>query len=741
MAYRRPGQSPWLGLMALAAALLAPLATSAAPAPGPTAKTAHLELELGAESTAVQPGGTVYLALHQKIAKGWHTYWRNPGDAGEATTADWKKGLPAGWKAGDFVWPTPERAVTGPLMNYVYSDEVTLPFPVEVPASAVAGQAASLTATFHLLVCKDVCVPEDATLSIKLPVSAGVAAPDPRYGKLIAATLAAAPKPAGAKATFWREGQVLKLSIAGGAARAGVKAAGVAHAYFYPFAGSVIDHAKPQKAQAGKEGLTLTLPAGYDFTHGKVVNELAGVISLDRTHSFEIKALPGKALADAAGVGPELATTLDDGKGPAGGVGGGASGIDLAALLSAAGSAFLGGLILNLMPCVFPVLAIKAAALARHNQLSHGQARMEGLLYLAGVLATFLVLAGAVIIARAAGQSVGWGFQLQSPGVVAALALVMLAVALNLSGVFEIGLSLQGLGSGLAQHGGAVGAFFTGVLAVAVAAPCLGPFLGASVGWAFTQPPAATLAVFAAIGLGLASPFVAIAFVPAVARLLPKPGAWMDGLKKALAFPMYGAAAWLAWVFARETGVDGLPFLFAAAIVLSLSVWLWGASQRGVAPALMRALAALAFIAATPLAWAGSQMTPPADSGKPSPSQATAGGVAIEPWSPERVAALQAEGRPVFVDFTAAWCVTCQVNERAALASAAVKEAFARDKAVYLKADWTNRDPGIAKALEAQGRSGVPLYLVYGKAPQPAVLPQLLSEGIVVEALDNAAHG
>ncbi len=740
MAYRRPGHRLRLGLMALAAALLAPLAAGAAPAPGPTAKTAHLELELAAEATAAQPGGTVYLALHQKIAKGWHTYWRNPGDAGEATTADWKKGLPAGWKAGEFVWPTPERAMTGPLMNYVYSDEVTLPFPVEVPASAVAGQTATLTATFNLLVCKDVCVPEDATLSIKLPVSTGAAASDPRYGKLIAATLAAAPKPAGAKATFWREGQVLKLSIAGGAARTAVKAAGVAHAYFYPFSGTVIDHAKPQKAQAGKEGLTLALPAGYDFTHGKAVNELSGVISLDRTHSFEIKAAPGKALADTAGVGPELATTVDDGTGPAGGAGG-ATGSDLAALLSAAGSAFLGGLILNLMPCVFPVLAIKAAALARHNQLSHGQARMEGLLYLAGVLATFLVLAGAVIIARAAGQSVGWGFQLQSPGVVAALALVMLAVALNLSGVFEIGLSLQGLGSGLAQHGGAVGAFFTGVLAVAVAAPCLGPFLGASVGWAFTQPPAATLAVFAAIGLGLASPFVAIAFVPAVARLLPKPGAWMDGLKKALAFPMYGAAAWLAWVFARETSVDGLPFLFAAGIVLSLSVWLWGASQRGVAPTLMRVFAVLALIAAGPLAFAGAQMTPPADSGKSEASQGPAGGLAIEPWSPERVTALQAEGRPVFVDFTAAWCVTCQVNERTALATDSVKAAFARDKAAYLKADWTNRNPEIGKALEAQGRSGVPLYLVYGKGAQPAVLPQLLSEGVVVEALDNAAHG
>jgi thiol:disulfide interchange protein DsbD len=212
----------------------------------------------------------------------------------------------------------------------------------------------------------------------------------------------------------------------------------------------------------------------------------------------------------------------------------------------------------------------------------------------------------------------------------------------------------------------------------------------------------------------------------------------MDGLKKALAFPMYGAAAWLAWVFARETGVDGLPFLFAAAIVLSLSVWLWGASQRGVAPALMRVFAILALIATGPLAFAGSQMTLPAEA---SNAPSTTAGFVTEPWSPERVAALQVEGRPVFVDFTAAWCVTCQVNERTALATDSVKAAFARDRAVYLKADWTNRNPEIAKALAAQGRSGVPLYLVYGKGAQPVVLPQLLSEGIVVEALDNAARG
>ena len=285
-----------------------------------------------------------------------------------------------------------------------------------------------------------------------------------------------------------------------------------------------------------------------------------------------------------------------------------------------------------------------------------------------------------------------------------------------------------------------MGAFFTGVLAVVVAAPCTAPFMAPAIGWAATQDAPIALAVFLALGLGLAAPFTAVSFLPGLFRRLPKPGGWMEGLRRFLALPMYGAAAWLAWVFALQTGTTALPFLFAAALTVAFAAWLWGVAQRSGRPMLPRVVALAALIAAVPLGVAGARQTAPATPG--TEIAQTGGGLAAQPWSPEKVAELQAAGKPVLVDFTAAWCVTCQVNERTALAGKAVADAFARTGAVYLKADWTNRDARIAQALSEQGRSGVPLYLVYGKGSQkPQVLPQLLTEGLVVDAIDKAAAG
>jgi thiol:disulfide interchange protein DsbD len=362
------------------------------------------------------------------------------------------------------------------------------------------------------------------------------------------------------------------------------------------------------------------------------------------------------------------------------------------------------------------------------------------LAYLAGAVLTFVALAGLLLAARAAGQAAGWGFQLQSPLTVAILALVMLVVALNLSGVFEAGLSVQGAGQGLAARGGLLGAFVTGALAVVVAAPCTGPFMASAIGWAVLQPAFYALLVFAALGFGLALPFVAIAFLPGVSRHLPRPGVWMERLRQVLAFPMYGTAAWLVWVFVQETSPDALPFLFGAAIVLSFAAFLWGVAQRSGDRALIsRALAVLALAASVPLCLAGVSAAAP---GAAAPAgTAKVGDIAAEPWTPEAVARLRAAGRPVFVDFTAAWCVTCQVNEKTALATQEVADAFRRTNAAYLKADWTNRNPEIAKALSASGRSGVPLYLLYDAkgSEAPAILPQLLTSGAVVAALEGAA--
>jgi thiol:disulfide interchange protein DsbD len=409
-------------------------------------------------------------------------------------------------------------------------------------------------------------------------------------------------------------------------------------------------------------------------------------------------------------------------------------------LVGALALAFLGGLILNLMPCVFPVLSMKAASLAGHAH-HESKARVQGLAFLAGVLATFLALAGLLLAVRAGGAAVGWGFQLQSPLVIAALALLMLLVALNMSGVFEIGTSIQGVGAEASSRDGALGAFFTGALAVVVAAPCTAPFMAGALGYALTQPAVVALSVFAALGLGFAAPFVAVAFIPAVLHRLPRPGAWMETLKKGLAFPMYGAALWLTWVFAQQAGSIALGQVLGAGVLAAFGAWLHGLAQgrraAGKAFLVSMIVGLLCVAGALALAVSAALAAKPPTATAAAPSSGP--GLVAEAWSPERVAALRAEGRPVLVDFTAAWCVTCQVNEKVALSGGKVAEAFKAQNAVFLKADWTNRDPVIAKALAEFGRVGVPLYVVYPRnGGEPVILPQLLTEGMVIEAIEKA---
>jgi thiol:disulfide interchange protein DsbD len=395
--------------------------------------------------------------------------------------------------------------------------------------------------------------------------------------------------------------------------------------------------------------------------------------------------------------------------------------------------AFLGGLILNLMPCVFPVLSMKALALAA-NRDAPGSARAGAFAYGAGVVLSFLALAGMLIAFRAAGTSLGWGFQLQQPLFVTALALLMFAVGLNLSGLYEFGGSrVANLGGGLARKEGATGSFFTGVLAVVVATPCTAPFMGAAMGYALTANAGVALAIFAALGLGFAAPFMLIGLVPGALRLLPRPGAWMTTLRQVLAFPMYGAAVWLIWVLSLQAGSDGVLAALAAALLLAFGLWVYGRSQganglRRAAGLMTAALALLAVGILIPRAGAGA---PPASS----PSQSALG---YEPFSAARLQSLRAEGRPVFINATAAWCITCLVNEKVALSGTRLARAFADHKVAALKADWTNQDSEITALLASHGRSGVPLYLYFGPGAQaPVVLPQLLTESTVLAALDS----
>lgn len=683
--------------------------------------TGHLTAELVSSAQGIAPGQTIHVALRQKIQKDWHTYWRNAGDSGEATKITWT--LPPGWTASEFTWPTPHRLPVGPLVNYGYADEVLLPVALTAPADAKPGQIVTLRGAATFLVCADVCIPEDAALTLQLPVTPTAAPGDPKWGDRIAKVLADAPRPAGLTGAFEKQGEALKLAIIGDA----LKGADFSGAYFYPFSGAVIDHAKPQQIERGPGGLTLTLTQGYGFQSPEPPQELSGVLALEGK-AYEVSVSMGPLPAGASGLGPPPARL----SAPAG-----AANLGLA---SAMVFALIGGLILNLMPCVFPVLAMKAASLAGHGG-DQALARRQGVAFGVGVLATFLALAGLLIALRSAGAQLGWGFQLQDPPVVAALALLMLAVGLNLSGLFEVGTSLQGVGSGLAGRGGLGGSFFTGVLAVVVAAPCTAPFMGPALGWALTQPAVASLLVFLALGIGFALPFVAVAFVPGLLARLPRPGPWMDIFRKALAFPMYGTAVWLVWVLTVQAGSDAVPRVLAAAVLLALAAWLFGLAQRraahggGAAPLTVAAAVVAVIAVAGGAFWPAYTLA----------GEVEAGGEAAklddEAYTPAKLAALRAEGRPVLVNYTAAWCVSCQVNDRVALSTKAVSEALARNNAVYLKADWTKKDAEIAAELASFGRAGVPLYLVYGaKGGEPAILPSILTQGMVVKALDAAAE-
>lgn len=709
------------------AALRQALAAGAAPvarasvSPGPQ-RTERIEAELVPMGAWVVPGSTAVVAIRQSIKPGWHTYWRNQGDSGGPTSLTWS--LPAGVATGDILWPLPERQRLQSLMNYGYSGAVFLPVTIVIPADAKPGRSLPLRVTAHFYVCSDeMCVPEDLDLALDLPLREGAAPLDARFGQAIQDVVASAPRPAGIEArAALSDGKLIVAASGGPLAGASPK-----WAYFFPFEGGVIDHAAAQSGERGPQGLTLGVAAGRGLTTGGLTGPVSGVLSTD-LGAWEITAEPGAALTGVTGEG-----AIGDGEGLQVKAGAASGSTDF---VKAALFALLGGLILNLMPCVFPILAMKAASLSRAAH-DPAEARRDGLAFLAGVLATFVVLAGGLLALRAGGQALGWGFQLQSPAVVAALALLMLAVALNLSGVFHIGAGLQGAGQGpLSRLPGAAGAFFTGVLAVVVAAPCTAPFMAFALGAALFMPWPMALAVFLMLGLGLALPYVLISLNPRLLARLPRPGSWMETLRNLLAFPMYGAALWLAWVYGRQTA-DALALLFGAGLMLALALWLYGRAQAAAGKGRAAGISALlALIAALGLGALAAKAAPAAPDGAGASAH-----LSSDAWSKQAVQAALAEGRPVLVNFTADWCVTCKVNESTALSSARTAQALEQANAVYLVGDWTRRDDAITAELQRHGRSGVPLYLLYAPdKTEPQILPQLLTEGVVIDALKDAAN-
>ncbi len=681
---------------------------ASAPARAQAAHPQHVQVALISDAAAIAPGAHFTVGLVQTIEPGWHTYWRNPGDSGDATKIAWH--LPTGFSAGDIQWPAPERMPVAFLMNYGYAGEVIFPIAMTAPARLPIGRAATLNADVSWLVCSDICIPEQATVSLTLPVEAR-GRENRTDGVRVARAEALLPDPLGSgllrKLAHITSGDsgTLSIELPGDASR-------LRNLAFFPYPRNAIDHAAPQNPRVGPGGVSFTLKAGSAHNLGNV--PLSGVVTSEirmpngawRRFAFELEATPGTVIAgttEAPAAGAEVGAAAAV---PPSSQGGGSIGV--AMLL-----AFLGGLILNIMPCVLPVLSIKALAFAGGGNIA--ETRRQGVLYLIGVVGAFLGMALLLMVLRGAGEAVGWGFQLQSPWMSAGLALLFFVIGLNLLGVFTLGGGLQNAGAGLTRQGKDLSALFTGVLAVVAATPCTAPFMAGAIGMALMQSNAATLAIFAALALGFALPLTALSFLPTMQRWLPKPGAWMERAKIVLAFPMFATAAWLISVLSAQSGAGGVVgvLMFAAAIAFALVVGRWGRVW--------------VIVGAAALVIAGVFAIPALNAPHIASVQTA------EAWSSARVAQLRAQGKPVFVNFTAAWCVTCQVNELGVLRSPQVRDAFRAHNVAYLEADWTNPNADIAAALAAQGRAGVPLYLYYppGNAP-PVVLPQMLNEDLVV---------
>ena len=673
-------------------------AGSAARAVGPPDPKELVQVHLVAETASIASAATLWVDAHFTIKPGWHIYWRNPGDSGLPTAIQWD--LPPGFSAGNILWPVPERFVQGGIGNYGYAGTADLLVPITAAKDLVPGDKAVLAGEASWLVCADICIPGSAKLSLSLPVSAGPVVPDPATAALFAGTRRQLPLPAPFEARFIAEAHAYLLRVPESALVGLRDPTGM----FFPNDDSLVDHAAEIRATHRADGLEIVLPKA---AAAAVPPTLDGVLVLrgrdGAERAFDISANPTTE--------PPTEDSL--------------------AWWEALLLAFLGGVVLNAMPCVFPILSLKLLSLTRQAHGRRSERLGSGLAYTAGVLASFAALGGGLLALRTGGQAIGWGFQLQTPVFVAVVAYIIFAMGLSLSGVAAFGASFAGTGGRLARRSGLTGTFFTGVLATIVATPCTAPFMGAALGLALIAPAPLALAIFLALGLGLAAPYLAATVIPGWQHVLPRPGAWMDLVKQLLAFPLYGTVAWLLWVLIQEVGPgEALGSLFGLVLV-GFAVWIYGRTRlaaplgRSVGAGLAVAGAAAAILLAASFTTAGEHRA-----AAPTPDK-----LAYEPYTAERLVALTSAGSPVFVNLTASWCVTCLINERVALDSDAVRHAFAARGIVALKGDWTSQNPEITALLQQFGRSGVPLYLLYSGKGEPVILPQILTASDVLDAL------
>jgi len=735
------------GLALLILIIALPLASQANPV-----ATDNTQVQLISEVKAVQAGQPFWVALRMRIREGWHTYWRNPGDTGMMSTLSWS--LPAGFTADDIQWPYPERIVYRELVNYGYHGLVHLLVRITPPDQLAVNEPVTLKVHAKWLVCADICIPEEAQLALQLPVSKTTPPFDEQWMSAFAKTRQLLPKTNPWTTYFTTTENDLRLQVI----TPGWSAGRVTNFEFFPYDEGIFEYAAPQTPYVHDKGFTLTIERGafrnipLDRVQGVLVLHIEG--EDDLMEAFRIDALPLTALVSPASVAlvqkpdqpaatvpvqsPMKAADTDGAlvRSPE---------APLSSLKKELFLAFFGGLILNFMPCVFPILSIKALSLIDKSRKAPWQVRRHGLVFTAGVLSCFAVIAGLLIALRSGGAQIGWGFQLQSPVFVTLLAYLMFAVGLSLSGAFAVGGSLMGLGSGLAARGGYSGSFFTGALATLVATPCSAPFMGAALGFALTQPWPVALSIFQALGLGLAFPYLVMSFFPAVFKYLPKPGTWMIRFKEFLAFAMYGTTVWLVWVLTLQTGPQGIAAALTGLVAIAFAAWLFSSTREFARRGRMLGNTATVITVVLALSLVGLPVfqTSDAKNTNMTTQQKQAGqGPVWEPFSRQRLAELRAAGRPVFINFTAAWCITCLVNERVALSSSRLAAIFAEQGIVYLKADWTNYDPEITQVLSEFGRSGVPLYVYYpaGVQAEPVILSQLLTEDVVLEELGFAVE-
>lgn len=675
-------------LAVLVAGVAARAGTNSADAP-------HLHVQLVAPEDEIYPAGNNQIGLYFKLEPGWHVYWKNAGDAGGPPRIRWT--LPDGVTAGPMQFPAPKRLPLGPLMDFGYESEVLYPIKLEVAPTAKTGKAV-LDANVDWLVCREVCIPGKAELMLTLQLSASKpvvlsgSGEDAALMKRLAGTLPQ-PLPSNVKVAYQPTQDGFRLGIETGKHEVS--------ALFFPADPDTIANAAPQKITPTPRGAVVEIKK--DASLAANPKQLNGVLELSGGRAYDVAVQPGT-----------VAVPVEH---------------DWGVLAKTSALAFLGGLLLNLMPCVFPVLFLKGLALFQSGNEERHRLRMHGFVYAAGILVSFWVLVGALLGLRAAGASLGWGFQFQSPVFLALMAGLLFFLGLSLAGQFEIGLSMTSAGGSLAAKQGYAGSFFTGVLAVIVATPCTAPFMGAAIGYALAQPAVVTFCVFTAIALGLALPYVALTLQPAWMRLLPKPGAWMEILRQAISLPIFATVIWLAWVLAQAYGAAVLAALLICLLLLAVAGWFlgrWPAQgwATAVAAVILLCVVGISVFAPGKLAAA-----PEVQSGAKTQQQ-------WEPWSQDALGKYRAQGRPVLVDFTASWCLSCQVNERVAFSQPAVNQAFQSANIALLRADWTRHDEAITQALAALDRSGVPAYALYAPGQsEPQMLPEVLTPGIVIDAV------